>query len=433
MKQDKTIRPKRYKLALLLIVVMALSTIFALPLIPEQYAKRLLPALFPEGTYHYDKLEVDPYKGIATFSNFELKQQPAFGDATLLSSPRLEVQFKPFQQIKESVTLEYVHFDRPSLTVLAASDGSLNAMIPASESSAKFLHIKELRAPELQLIWIDQTAEDTYSELIATNISLNAFNIMLTGKGPSNNLIDEIIVDAPQMLFARTGREIRKRHDNLQLQVRKLKVMAGLFTYEDNTVQPNMLDIGITNLVVRAENLIFGPPLASIVHPSPIDVTGHIVQSGSISPMGIIGNSGPMDGRQTQLNLVAYAMGLQLDLLSPLFKGDRRKSATATAALGGNVFDLKMDMKGTLAALKCRLVTDSPRGTHTDSTFMLNDDDQNHTFWTDVAFLLTQPKTANISAFAEQIPIDVKVKTWHNDIIKRAEAYLERSRKERTP
>jgi hypothetical protein len=420
------------KLLLLFGVLTVLIAIIWLPSKPYTFAKNLLPLLFPPGSVHFSDMELKALQGTVTFHDFQLKQNPAFGDGILLESPRLEVRFKPFQTLSDNITLEYVHLDRPSLMVLAGPDGTLNVNLPASQGYAQFLHIKELRAPELQVIWIDQSAEDTYSELIATNISLQAFNIQLTGNKPANNLIDELIVEAPQMLFSRTGRSIRKRHDVHQLQVRKLKVRSRLFTYEEHNFQPEMLDIGISNLHLQAENLIIGEPLSTVVHSSPVDLTGQIVQGGSYAPLGIIGTIGPLDGRQTRVTLQSHTMGLQLETLQPLFKGDHRKKLIAGASLGGSVFDLNLSFKGTLAELSCHIETESARGSRTDSTFVLRDADyQNRVFWNNLAYFLSQPKSAGIPASAEGIPVDIKVKAWHANIHQRAEERFERSRKER--
>jgi hypothetical protein len=428
MTQPNTKKGPTLKIALMLLFFALLFFVSWLPSVPKKFAHAILPALFADSAV-FDDMNIDPFKGIVTFSGLRLKQPVSFGPGNVLEAQRATISFHPLSFVKAQIELDRIDLHAPTLMVARSRSGAMNTIdIPHSQQT-KTVRIRELKVTDLQILFFDEISDKSSFESIITNASVTALNLKLNNQYPFDNVVEELHFSAPQMLISKHGRDLRTAYGKSFVQIGRLELRTPIFTFEDTNLKPVPYDIGITNLQATAVNLMIGNIHSNRAAQTKFEVTGMLVQANRLAPLGIFGRAGPLDGRKTALRGDVHIVGVRTDVFTPIFLAESLDPRLAISSVGGNDFDLSMSYRGVLQELGIKVSTSTARGILTDSNLIFGDQNsETGDFWKHLARALIEPDNAIATASAQNADPHHATVLWERTIPNRANALFKSGR-----
>ena len=395
----------------------------ALPSIPKKYAHRLLPTLFGNQATYSD-IQVDPFKGTATFTNLKVKS----GDGPMLETARATFTFERLAGLRKTMEISRIDLKEPTIVLHRSPTGTINLNLLPSQDTAQTMRIGEIHAHRANVFYLDEVSSQTAWEAMATNVTAHAYHIKLSSQFPYDNTIDELQLEMPQILVSRFGNELRRGYKNHRLSIGLTTISTDFFTYEDQQ-DPNVpFEISLSELQGNIKQLHLGKPHVPEIDAADYAWTARWIQPEEPAYFGLFGKLGPVTGRETLLRGNLYAIGLDLQTLEPTFLSQQLDPRTVHAAVGGKRLDLHLAFKGQSKEMGMTAKTESERGLLTESFIVFGDlDKTSANAWQQLGKALHAPDKAVAPAEIQaQDPRAVKA-AWNRDTKIRAAALFKKA------
>jgi len=399
-----------------------------LPTLSQKYAQDMLPALLGDAV-EYDEIYIDPFKGVATFTNLRIKQPADFGPGNFLDTPKATIHFPRMALLRGEVNIASLDLKSPVFLFVRNRTGAINVGTWPDSPSITLWRMARVTATDAQAFYMDEISDDSTLEVVASGAFIKAFDLKLSNKLPFGHSIEELHIYVPQTLLRKTGRQLRTDTPDHPFEIGKIVFHSDILTYEDDNVQPRPLDLGFTNVHVVAEGLILGNTQTREVVTSKVEMTGDLVQSDQSALCGIFGKIGPMEGRDTLIRADLHAVGLQLNSVATLFQAETNMLREARVALGGSQFDLHHDFKGKLKEMRIKMHTSSPRGINTESTIIFGDlEDRTADHWRHFKNALISPDKVTATPSIQNRDPHAMARDWSENVVKRAATLFKNAR-----